>query len=80
MIHYRGHNQLLMKNEDVGIFNKLYIVENDGTNVNVADIVVDPSILDSLEQRVDTNDADICFSQTSRQWDEHRLGTTNRQE
>ena len=48
MIHYRGQNHLLMKNEDAGIFNELFIVEADGTIVNVADIVVDPSNLSSL--------------------------------
>ena len=36
-------------------------MEADGTIVNVADIVVDPSILSSLEQRVDANESDIDF-------------------
>ena len=52
---------MLMKNEDVGIFNELYIVEAGGTIVNVAGIVVDPSILNSLEQRDDTNESGINF-------------------
>ena len=61
-----------MKNEDVGIFNELFIVEADGTIVNVTDIVVDPSNLSSLEQRVDANESDIDFL---KQWDEHRFWT-----
>ena len=61
MIHYRSHNHLLMKNKDVGIFNQLFIVDADGSIVDVSDIVVDPSILNSLEQRVDANESDIDF-------------------
>ena len=61
MIHYRGHNHLLMKNKDVGIFNQLFIVDADGSIVDVSDIVFDPSILNSVEQRVDANESDIDF-------------------
>ena len=50
-----------MKNKDVGIFNQLFIVDADGSIVDVSDIVVDPSILNSLEQRVDANESDIDF-------------------
>ena len=52
---------MLMKNKDVGIFNQLFIVEADGSIVNVSEIGGDPSNLNSLEQRVDTNESDIGF-------------------
>ena len=61
MIKRRGQNHQLLRNEDYGVFNELFVVATDGTLINVLDMAVDPAIMSSLEQRVDDNEMDIGF-------------------
>ena len=56
MFNHRGHNHLLLKNKDVGIFEDLYI-NDDGTLINVLDLAGTGSI----EVQVESNKNDIVY-------------------
>ena len=52
----RGHNHMLLKNKDVGVFEDLYI-NDDGTLINVLDLVGGGSI----DIQVESNTTDIAY-------------------
>ena len=53
MMRRRGPGHQLLKNSSFGYFNDLYVIDSDGTVVDVSEIATsDPAILTSLEQRV----------------------------
>ena len=56
MFRHRGHNHMLLKNKDVGVFEDLYI--NDaGTLINVLDLVG----AGSIDVQVESNKTDIAY-------------------